>query len=270
MRKSLLFLIFIVFAVLNSNAQEFPLLKSSTSEYKAQTNQNYIVVYVCMGQYAEVYHSRSDCAGLGNCKGGVKYTDEYTAVNNMRRVPCCRCWSNVSARCKDDIPTGAGGGSGGGNDGSTLAVIAGVIIVASAAVLSNDLYMYPTFSFKNGSGKSSSLQQGWALGFRKTFRKSALEYGVTFIKPTNNESNKTGFHFNYVHEIFTPKNQKFSVYAGPALSSIDETGFGGIIGSSYSLLNRLKVDMRYELTSQTNNFKIGLIYNYQKRYFWQK
>jgi hypothetical protein len=69
---------------------------------------------------------------------------------------------------------------------------------------------------------------------------------------------------------FLLKNDKLSVYLGPALSIIDETGYGGIIGSSFSILNRLKVDMRYELTSQTNNFKIGLIYNYQKRYFWQK
>ena len=73
-----------------------------------------------------------------------------------------------------------------------------------------------------------------------------------------------------MHQILSLENDKLSVYLGPALSIVDETGYAGIIGSSYSILNRLKLDMRYELTSQTNNFKIGLIYNYQKRYFWQK
>ncbi len=269
MRKFLILYAFTFFAALHSNSQENTLFKITTSENVFQSNENSLTVYICMGQYAEAYHSRPDCAGLGNCKSDIKYTDQYTAINNFRRRPCCRCWSLVGDNCKDDLVSGGGAGGGGG-DGSAAAVIAGVVIVASAAVLSNDLYVYPTFSFKNGSNKSTSLQQGWALGFRKTFKKSALEYGVTFIEPKNNESSTTGFHFNYVHQLFTPKNEKLSVYVGPALSIIDETGYGGIIGSSFSLIDRLKLDMRYELTSQTNNFKIGLIFNYQKRYLWQK
>lgn len=269
MKNSFFILIFIFFSIFNSNSQEYTLIKPATSENVVKPDQNNLIVYVCTGQYAYAYHSRSDCAGLGNCKSDIKYIDEYTAVNSMRRSPCCRCWSLVGDNCKDDIAS-YGGAGGGGGDGSAAAVIAGVVIVASAAVLSNDLYVYPTFSFKNGSNKSTSLQQGWALGFRKTFKKSALEYGVTFIEPKNNESTTTGFHFNYVHQLFTPKNEKLSVYVGPALSIIDETGYGGIIGSSFSLIDRLKLDMRYELTSQTNNFKIGLIFNYQKRYLWQK
>jgi hypothetical protein len=271
MRKFLHLFAFIFFSVFNSNSQEVAYLKSPISENVVRSTENSLTVYICMGQYAEAYHSRPDCAGLGNCKSDIKYTDEYTAVNNFRRRPCCRCWSLVGDNCKDDLASSGGaGGGGGGGDGSAAAVIAGVVIVASAAVLSNDIYVYPTFSFKNGSSRSTSFQQGWALGFRKTFKKSALEYGLTFIEPNNNESSSTGFHFNYVHQILSPKNDKLSFYLGPALSIIDETGFGGIIGSSYSILNRLKLDMRYELTSQTNNFKIGLIYNYQKRYFWQK
>ena len=62
------------------------------------------VVYVCIGPYAYAYHSRSDCPGLGNCKGEIRYTDQYTAENKLGRVPCCRCWPNVAGRCKDDNP----------------------------------------------------------------------------------------------------------------------------------------------------------------------
>lgn len=65
---------------------------------------NIQTVYVCTGQYAYAYHSRSDCPGLGNCKGEIRYTDQYSAENRLGRVPCCRCWSNVAGRCKDDNP----------------------------------------------------------------------------------------------------------------------------------------------------------------------
>jgi hypothetical protein len=32
----------------------------------------------------------------------------------------------------------------------------------------------------------------------------------------------------------------------------------------------LKFDTRYELTSQTNQLQAGLIFNYQKKYLWQR
>ncbi|MGC6413314.1 MAG: hypothetical protein ACON5K_01285 [Bacteroidia bacterium] len=60
------------------------------------------IVYICMGGYAYAYHSRSNCPGLGNCRSEIKYTYESVAINSFNRVPCCRCWSNVYGRCKDD------------------------------------------------------------------------------------------------------------------------------------------------------------------------
>lgn len=56
--------------------------------------------------------------------------------------------------------------------------------------------------------------------------------------------------------LFAPKNEKLSVYVAPALSIIHENGYAGIIVFSVSIFNKLKLEMRYELTSQTNNFKI--------------
>lgn len=262
---TLLFLFFTLFV----NSQDYSYVKTSTNLYSSDTHEKNQTVYVCTGNYAYAYHSNSNCAGLSNCKGEIRYTEENYAAYNMKRLPCCRCWSNSKSNCKDDAATYGGGGGGGGNDGAAAAIIVGVVIVASAAVLSNDIYAYPTLSIKNGFTSSSDLQLGWAFGLRKTFKKSALEYGVSFIRANSIESSTTGFHFSYVHQILSPKKDKVSFYIGPTLNVLDETGYGGIIGTSYKLLDRLKLDMRYEFTTQTNNLKLGLIFNYQKRYFWQ-
>jgi len=257
-----------LFTTFFAHSQDYSYVKLPTSLHNTDTYEKNQTVYVCTGAYAYAYHSNSNCAGLSNCKSEIKYTDENYAAYNMKRSPCCRCWSNTKYNCKDDAATYGGGG--GGNDGAAAAIVAGVIIVASAAVLSNDIYAYPTLSLKNGIYNSSDLQLGWAFGFRKTFKKSALEYGVSFIRANSFELSTSGFHFNYVHQIFKPKKDAISFYVGPALNFVDETGYGGVFGASYKLVDRLKLDMRYELTTQTNNLKLGLIFNYQKRYLWQR
>ena len=91
-----------------------------------------------------------------------------TAINKYSRTACCVCY-NCSGT------SGGGGGSGNGNDGDALGYVALAIIVSSAAILSNDLYIYPVLSFKqsnNPYNKTSTI--GWAFGFRKTFKNCAL------------------------------------------------------------------------------------------------
>lgn len=161
---------------------------------------NQRIVYICTGQYAYAYHSRPDCPGLNNCKGEIKYTNEYTAINQLGRVPCCRCWSNVAGRCKDDnpynqstttfnpyIPQGKSNSTDGssGYDPDVLAYAALAIIGTGAIILSNDFYIYPVYSFvdsftKNGITYKDGM--GLASGFRKTFKHSALEYGVSYMR----------------------------------------------------------------------------------------
>jgi len=60
------------------------------------------------------------------------------------------------------------------------------------------------------------------------------------------------------------------VYLGPSLNLVSEFGYGGIVGSEIKLLDRLRFDLRYERTTQTNQLQAGLIFTYQKKYFWQK
>jgi hypothetical protein len=284
-----IFISTIFFIVLQSaKAQEYASNNSIYENNSEISNENKInqTVYICTGNYSYAYHSVSNCPGLGNCKGEIKYTDEYSAVNSFERKPCCRCWKNVTNNCKDDFANYSGGGGGSNSDGSGEAVLAILLVSASVAILSNDVYVYPTYSFYKDPNFSNLKPSkiGWSFGFRKTFKKSALEYGAsiqTFEESYNYsynynynsfiEQKKWGFHLNYVHDVFKSKMPDNIIsYVGPTINYYNEIGYGIIIGAKYKLLERLNLDCRYEISSQTNQFQIGLIFNYQRKYFWKK
>jgi hypothetical protein len=251
-------------------------------------SQSAQTVYFCTGAYSYAYHSISNCPGLSNCGGQIRYVDENYAINVLGRVPCCRCWSNVAGRCKDDNPYYAGGG--GGDDSEAYAILALGIVVASAAILSNDIYVYPAYSFYKGEGNYSSfpsfsnpsISTGWLMGFRKKFKHSALEYGASYLKSEfqnkyrlgyeyPNYIDRWGVHFNFVHHVFYNKTPEWlKVYFGPSVNYVYDFGFGGVIGKEIRLFDRLKFDVRYEWTTQTNQVQAGLIFTYQKKYLWQK
>jgi hypothetical protein len=271
---------------------------SETSESFESYSQ---LVFVCSGPYAETYHSTANCPGLGNCKGAIQYTNELYAVNIMGRRPCCRCWLATYIGCKDDNPTAGGGGgsggknnvagsNGGGNPAGAIVIIAVAAVFITAAILSNDFYVYPTYSFykKNGNFSDNSKMlnatnnTGWSFGFRKTLKNSAFEYGASLLKSNveyndgfgNNykeEFDRWGGHLNFVHHVFPNKTPKWiKPYIGPSVNYVYDFGYGGIVGAEFKLLSRLKFDLRYEYTTQTNQIQAGLIFKYQKKYFWQK
>lgn len=235
--------------------------------------ENFQTVYVCNGEYAYAYHSRANCPGLGNCKGSVNYTNQSYAVNQMDRVPCCRCWSNVADRCRDDNPS-YGGYGGGGDNSEAYAYVAIAMVAASAAILSNDLYLYPTYSF---NGIENLPATGWSFGFRKTFKNSALEYGASIMTPVTNTSyyyydqGRWGAHLNYVQSFLYKSTPDWvRLYVGPSLNYITDFGYGGVAGARMRIIDRLKFDVRYELTTETNQIQAGLIFTYQKKYFWKR
>ena len=253
------------------------------------------IVYVCTGSYAYAYHSNSSCAGLNNCKGEIKYTNENYAAYTLKRVPCCLCWNNVAGRCKDDSNSGGyyGGGGGGGSSGEEEALIYGAVAITavtlSVLLLSNDMYYSPAFSI-DGKSIDGKVMTGFAhnFGFRKTFEKSALEYGAVYSSLNyensyyiNNTSytysgkyNYWGFNVSLVHDLtssFIYKNDQ--VYGGLALSgfNIDNTpGIGFILGDSYELKDRLKGDFRLFYSQRIFQIQLGVIFNYQKKYIWQR
>lgn len=260
------------------NNHHFSFYQLTTEHHPSQ------IVYICTGSYSYAYHSRSDCSGLNNCKAEIKYTNENYAVNSLGRSPCCKCWSNVKGRCKDDTP---GTGSGGGG----MEIVALAIIATSVVILSNDIYVHPCMSFytpKNLDNKmvinsKKGLSYGLTFGFRKKFDHSALEYGLSYLTTNvnytdsddnyyfDNEVNRYGWHFNFVQQLFynrTPDHIK--IYLGPSVNYVYDTGYGGILGTEIKLFDRLKFDIRYELTTQTNQLLAGFIFTYQKKYLWQK
>ncbi len=227
-------------------------------------------VYVCTGSYAYAYHSRSNCTGLNNCKGEIKYTDENYARTGLNRKPCCICWSNVYGNCQNDNPAGLGsggsGGSGGNNDALAAAGIA--IIAGSAAVLSNDFYIFKNFEIASRGKNEPSI----SFGFRKLFNNSALEYGATHNGDWN-------INLGYLRKIHTWGNQDqinlfvgptTNMYFGPIGAYNGIINFGGILATQYTLGRVVKLDLRYELTSYTNKVSLGLIFHYQNKYFWQR
>lgn len=273
------FLICLLTFLLNkSNAIANPFDSSHFQLAHTSSKSKNDVVYVCMGDYSYKYHSRTNCTGLNNCRGELYYMDSYTASNTYRRTPCCVCYNCSGSG-------GGGGGNGGGSNGydETLGYVAIAIVAASAAILSNDVYLYPVFSFnkQNPYTDSKRASSGYAFGFRKTFRNCALEYGVSLFDASQqfngwgnydySTSNKSwGVHFNFVHKFCQNKTPNWlKVYAGPTVNFINDFGYGGIIGAEIKLVGRLKFDTRYELTSQTNQIQTGLIFNYQRKYFWQ-
>lgn len=264
---------------LETGTLEIPVISSEDSF----DDENYVenIVYVCTGAYAYAYHSSAECAGLNNCQADIKYTSESIAVYDLDRKPCCRCWSNVSDGCVDDNKQNVTGG-GGGND-EALAYAAIAVVAASAAILSNDLYLYPVFSFYQGNNRrnTGSTDMGWAFGFRKTFKKSALEYGASFLNSTYGYSNysyqveRWGFHLNYVHHLISESTPSWlDLYLGPSINYVenfpDDFGYGGVTGVQMRIFDRLKFDVRYERTTLTNQVQAGLIFKYQKKYFWRK
>jgi len=268
-----LFILKLVLLSINTFSQDLKLNeKHEHSIFEKEHNEDLKIaqtVYVCTGDYAYAYHSRSNCPGLNNCKGDIKYTDENNATQNLGRKPCCRCWSNVVNNCKDDNPSyGSGGNS---NNDEAMAYVAIAVVALSAVVLSNDLYVYPIYSFH----KNSKNGFGWTFGFRKTFDNSALEYGVSSVtgkyEYDNFENEQFGFHFNYIHHIFDNKTPYWlTPYIGPSVNYFNDFGYGGVIGTKMRLLDRLDFDIRFEQTTETSRIQAGLIFTYQKEYFWKK
>jgi hypothetical protein len=268
-----LFLLLPLMYIYNLNAHD--LIESNQHKENTNVSQFSEAVYVCKGSYAYAYHSRSDCQGLGNCKGDIMYYDENYAVNILNRLPCCLCWTNVSERCKDDSPS-YNGTSSNNSDNSEYcgyAAIGAVAVIAAVgvAVLSNDLYVYPAYS-----PIASYPGIGVTFGFRKTFNHSALEYGASYISQKRSWD-IWGGHLNFVHQVFfnkTPYWLKF--YLGPTVNFVEHDrpteplGFGGIVGTEMKIFDRLKFDVRYENTTNTKRIQAGLIFTYQKEYFWNK
>jgi hypothetical protein len=242
-----------------------------------EDNPSVQTVCVCTGPYAYAYHSTLQCPGLANCSRQINYVDENHAVYTMGRVPCCRCWNNVSGRCKEDNPKTSSGYGGGGDEDTAeaMAYVALILVVASAAVLSNDVYIHRSYSFI-GEGSENWLGAGWTSGFKKNFDNGDLEYGVSYHTSGGSWQSSSyreiwGGHLNAIFPLLKYQDlYTLAPYFGSTINVFNDIGYGGIIGAEIALSDRISLDLRYELSTQTHQVQAGLIYNYQKEYFWKK
>ena len=250
-------------------------------------------VFICAGRHAYAYHSDRNCSALSSCTGEIKYTDESYALYTMGRRPCCLCWSNAGPQCKDDRNTGDNPDGGSAPFAEKKAIVNSTIAVTAITlnllVLSNDVYYSPALSIDSKSIDGKAIA-GFAhnVGFRKTFDRAALEYGVVYssfnyqnsyyinddLHTYTSQYNYWGFNISFVHNIkssFIYKHDK--VYGGLALSGFNlnnTPGLGFIVGDSYEINNRLKSDFRLFYSQRIFQIQVGIIFNYQKKYIWQR
>ncbi len=164
---------------------------------------------------------------------------------------------------------------------SDMSILLGAVFLASGIVfLSNDVYLYPTYSFYQKENIVSN-SFGWAFGLRRNFSHSALEYGGSVlyreydnfnINEDNEQTSQWGGHINFIYDIFHNKKINWleksplplTFYVGASVNYIQMFGFGGILGTQVQLFKRLKIDLRYERTTQTNQLQAGLIFTYNE------
>lgn len=79
--------VFLVIIICSSFIQaDIPLDEARSELSVSQT------VYVCGGKYATKYHSRSNCSGLNNCKGGIYKYDSQSDAQSSGYTACKICW----------------------------------------------------------------------------------------------------------------------------------------------------------------------------------
>ena len=272
-------------------------------ECEKSNEKHYQTVYVCTGSYAYAYHSRNNCSGLNNCKGEIRYTDEYNAQVSMHRKPCCICWSDVQNNCAQDGQAYGGGGSGGSGAGYAMIAVAAAVAVASLFILSNEIRISGVASFYEGipiqkvnnRNVTSYPGGGFSIMLRKDFKHGGLEYGGGLIAFNRTEvyNNYYGNQYirreqklvgnvciDYVHFIAENRmKQNLKVFIGPLVKYrfddanngiIYNFGFGVTTGLKFQFHDRIALDFRYEITHTTNQLSLGIQFLYQKKYFWQR
>lgn len=240
-----------------------------------------IVVAVLMTMSLNAQETCPACNGSGK-SSAVIYPPTFGLGRSIMKESCPYCsdiYSHTHKNCPRCRGTGKVQSNTNSHDYSHVfnnenidynAYVYLGIAVASVFIFSNDIYVYPVTSFyKSGEQTDGS---GWTFGLRKTFNYSALEYGASYLKSTTNygygysePSERWGAHFDFVQQIFYNKTPDWlRIYIGPSVNYVYDFGYGAIIGTEMRLFNRLKFDIRYERTTQTNQLQAGLIFTYQK------
>jgi hypothetical protein len=177
-----------------------------------------------------------------------------------------------------------------------MAYIAIAVIAASAAVISNEVYIgfcSPIFIGRdfNLSGK------GYEIRLEKNFRNyneeevSSIEYGLRTYTFNNTEEYFNGYNYdqyyylssegefflNYKYNFYRQNHSNnlrpdngFVLYTGPSIIFSDNIDFGLNFGSYYQFHPRLKLELGTDINMRRIIYQLGLSYTYQYKMFWNK
>jgi len=106
--------------------------------------------------------------------------------------------------------------------------------------------------------------------------------GQTSITHSEHHPKIWGAHINYLQHLFYNKlPERMCIFLGPSINLFfnevnyytfnlnyneTELGFGGITGISYKLIDRVRLNLRYELTTRSNQVQFGISYLYHKKH----
>ena len=74
-----------------------------------------------------------------------------------------------------------------------------------------------------------------------------------------------GGHLNYIKQILrNSQEKKLNTYIGATINYAIDFGGGFIVGTELKLVKSLKLDLRYEFATNTNQAQLGLIYTFKR------
>ena len=166
-------------------------------------------------------------------------------------------------------------------------------------------YYYNDSSILYQTNSKISPGLGAAIMVKKNFSHSDLEYGFRYItynietiwkdgQKNNNgqmiisttqskySRHMWGVHINYIqHILYNKLPERIDIFLGPSINYFIHNfreslfwdyyerefplGLGGIAGITYKIANGIKLDLRYELTSRSNQVQLGIRGLYRER-----
>lgn len=304
----------------------FLIFAQQTSSQDSLKKPNQEEVIICPSEKFKAFHSHKECPGLDTCTDSLVFVTAEIAMENFTRQECCICWEDPLKDCKNDNPDYKVAEYDGNyeeeydpdyeepeedrNDDlyvddlwllSDAAFFYLGVVVGSAVLLSNEVYIGRSYSFlppKLIIDSDFDVESSWGLDilFRKNFKRDAFEYGLSYhnyelanesARPTRFDSRETFmFKLSYLHQLnqhFSTVNnskERFNIYAGPMITfglpdlgdelPVDKFGIGGTVVGSLKLGKRFHLDMRGSFTNFSSEVSVGIRWLYQKEYFWKR
>lgn len=261
-------------------------------------------VIICSHKKSKSFHSYDECIGLETCNDSLQRVTYDQAIDVHTRKECCYCWEGDTRKCANDNPSAEEVIYEDEEVNTTVEDFFwltedlyfgyAIFAIGAVAILSNEIYIgfsYPVLPpiLEDVQRADITAARGIDILFRKNFKRDALEYGFNyhvFEYQENiivNDVSKFMFVLSYLKEFnrhFSRKNNsRLKIYAGPLLTfennifrrdrANPQSGIGLSFVTSLALSKRVNLDFRSIFSSHSSELKIGLRWQYQRKYAWR-